>query len=62
MQSPDHGLTYSSHDFSGGGDSSPGVRFVTTRVASIGKSFEIADAHLLTALSHSVDLNHVQVF
>ena len=28
----------------------PGIRLVTTRVASIGKSFEIDDAHLLTAL------------
>ena len=48
---------YTSKDFSGGGDSSfglcPGVRFVTTRVASIGKSFAIDDAHFLTALSHS---------
>ena len=28
----------------------PGMSLVTTRVASIGKSFEIDDAHLLTAL------------
>ena len=28
----------------------PGIRLVTTRVTSIGKSFEIDDAHLLTAL------------
>ena len=28
----------------------PGIRFVTTHVVSIGKSFEIDDTHLLTAL------------
>ena len=56
--SPNHGLTYSSHDFSGGGESSfglcPGVRFVTTRVASIGKSFEIDDQPL--SVSHGVSI------
>ena len=55
-----HGLTSRSHDSSGGGDSSfrlcPGVRVVITRVALIGKSFEIDHAHLLTALSHSVSV------
>ena len=53
-----HGLTYRSHDFSGGGDSSfglcPGVRFVITRVASIGKSFEIDDQPLGVSIINTV--------